>query len=119
MRGFALPASSKSCSDDVRHAELQRTVGGDARGDQVLDDFVLRVDRDRMAGQLGQRDAAALPFERQFETVVQRAFGLHPRAEARFVEQVHRALFEHAGADRRFDRVRLRASSTTDSMPRR
>ena len=88
---------------DIRDIELERGIGGHARGHQILDDFMLRIDGDRMAGEFGQRDASALAFERQLEAVMQRAFGLHPLAETGFVQQVHRALFEHARANRRFD----------------
>ncbi len=87
----------------LRHAETQCPAGSQARCDQILDDFVLRVDRDRMAGKSGQVDTAPLAFESQFKTVMQRPFGLHARADTCLGEQVHRALFEDAGADGGFD----------------
>ena len=89
---------------DLRNlGALLRAVGRYACGDQILDDFVLCVDGDRMAGEFGQRDAPALSFEGEFETVMHRAFDLHPCAESGFVKQVHGALFENAGTDGGFD----------------
>jgi hypothetical protein len=64
---------------------------------------VLGVDGDGLAGQLGEVDAVAAAVEGQLETVVQGAFGAHALADAGLVQDVHRALFEHAGADRGFD----------------
>ena len=37
--------------------------------------------------------------EAKLDAAVDQAFGMQPRADARPVQQVHRALFEHAGAD--------------------
>jgi hypothetical protein len=56
-----------------------------------------------VAGKAGQVDAPPLAFESQFETMMQRAFRLHPRAHAGFSEQIHRALLEHTCSDGRFD----------------
>jgi len=64
---------------------------------------VLRVDGDGFAREAREIDAAALAFEREFEAVMQRAFGLHALADTRFGQHVHRALLEHAGANGRFD----------------
>ena len=74
-----------------------------ARRDQILDDLMLRIDGDRAAGQRGQIDAVTLTVERQLDAVMQRAFGLHALAEAGRDQDVHRVLFQHAGADSRFD----------------
>ena len=39
------------------------------------------------------------PVEAQFDAVMNQPFAPHALAHARFVEQIHRALFEHARAD--------------------
>src|SRR3990170_7103273 len=55
---------------DVLYAEQQRAAGGQARGDQVLDHLVLRVDGDGAAGELGERDAVAASGEAQIDAFV-------------------------------------------------
>ncbi len=87
----------------LAHFEAQVAAGRHARGHQVDDDFVLRVDRDRVAGQFLQVDAVALAAEGQFEAVVQRPFAPHALADAGLVQDIHAALLEHAGADGRLD----------------
>jgi hypothetical protein len=47
-------------------------------------------------------DAMPAAVEAQFDSVMHQAFAPHPLAGARFVEQIHRALFQNPGADSRF-----------------
>jgi len=44
-------------------------------------------------------DAMARPLEQQFDAFVRQAFGLGARIDAGARQQIHRHLFEHAGAD--------------------
>ncbi len=70
-----------------------------ARLDQILHHFALAVDRDRPATrQLGHVDVVPLSSESEVEAVVAQAFAPEPRAHADLVQQIDRALFEHAGA---------------------
>ena len=87
----------------ILHAEQDLSAGGEARGDQVLDHLVLRVDGDRAAGELGERDAVAAAAEAQIDAFVHEALALHALAHAALRQQVDRALLEHAGADRGLD----------------
>ena len=64
---------------------------------------MLGVDGNGFAGQLVQVDAVALPVEGQLEAVMQRALAAHAFADAAVAQDVHGALLEHAGADRRLD----------------
>ena len=66
---------------------------------QVARDLGLAVDHHPLAGQRVQVDAVAAAVEAQVEAVVRQAFGVQPRADAGFVQQVHRHLLQHAGAD--------------------
>ena len=45
-----------------------------------------------------QRDPVALAAEAQLDALVDQPLGVHPRAEADLVHQVHRRLLEHARA---------------------
>src|SRR5262245_65933799 len=72
----------------------------DPRIDQVLDDLGLAVDRDGApAGQFMHIDAMATPAKTQFDAVVDEPLSPHPLADARFVEDVHRALLQQARPD--------------------
>src|SRR5215210_5308554 len=69
-------------------------------GDEVFHHLVLAVDRDRASpGELEQVDAVALPVEPQLDAVVDHPLPLHPVADARLVQQVDRALLQHARPD--------------------
>ena len=85
---------------DVVDLEPQRLAGRDARVDQILDDFVLSVDRDgAAAGQLRERNAMALAAERHVNPFVPQPFAREAVAEADLVHQIDGALLEHARAD--------------------
>jgi hypothetical protein len=94
-----------SCSETVRDAEQQFPAGGQPRGDQVLDDFVLCIEGDGAPGQRTQVDTVALAAESQFNAVMQCALAAHAFADAGIVEDIHRALLQHAGTNGRFDIV--------------
>src|ERR1700722_1085678 len=88
------------------------------RGDEVFNDFVLRIDRDGLAsGQIVKVDAVAAPVESQSDAVVGERFALEALADAGFDEQIDGALFEEASANSlldvfpaaRFDSARLDA----------
>src|SRR5437879_3250082 len=81
-------------------------AGSDARGDQILNDFMLRVNGDALtADKIGEIDAVAGAVEAEFNAVVRQAFVLQARADAGLNQQVHCALLEDAGADARLDVV--------------
>src|SRR5439155_23705803 len=89
---------------DLRDLEADLAAGVEPGPDEVLDDLVLSVDGDRLAaGQLAQRDPMGLPFEAEVDAVMDEALTPQPVADARLVQQIDRALLEHACPDRRFD----------------
>ena len=73
--------------------------------DQVLDHFLLAVDRDPSAGQAAEVDAVLLAGKAQLDAVVHETLADHPLAHAGRGEQVGRPLFEDAGADPALDVV--------------
>jgi hypothetical protein len=73
--------------------------------DQVLEDLMLRVNRDHPAvGQLLQIDAVIAVLIPYLEAVVDEAFALQPVTGADLGHQVDRALLEHACSNRGLDR---------------
>src|SRR6185437_15920412 len=83
----------------VTRLELERRSRCDPRGDEILHDFLLAIDRDRApARERGEVDAMALARETQLDPVVHEPFALQPLANAAFHEEVHRALLEDSGA---------------------
>jgi hypothetical protein len=83
---------------DVLDLEQQRLAGRAPRRDQVLHDLLLAVDHDRAADQLLEVDPVPLAVVAQLDPLVDRALAVHPLADARLAQGVHRALLEHAGA---------------------
>ncbi len=78
---------------------MQRQPVRQPRGDQVLDDLLLAVDRDRAAaGELGQRDPVPRAAEAQLDALVHEPLAVQPVGHAQLGEQIDRALLEHAGA---------------------
>ena len=73
--------------------------------DQVLDHFLLAVDRDPLAGQAAEIDAVLLPGEAQLDAVVREAFADHALAHAGRGEQIGRSLFQDAGSHPALDVV--------------
>ena len=85
---------------DRTDLETDLAAGGEPGRDQVSHDLVLAVDGDRApAAEAGEVDAMAAAGEAQLEPLVDQAFLLQARADACLLEQVGRALLEHAGAD--------------------
>ena len=84
----------------VAGLEHNLTSGCEPRRDQILDDFVLRVDCNRAAsGQPAQIDTMAAAAEAQLEAVMGQSDPLQPLADSRFNHQVDGALLEQAGAN--------------------
>jgi len=89
---------------DVLGLENDLPASGEARGDQILDDFVLSVNRDGLSAcQLAKIDTMSPSAEAQLNSVMDQAFPLHPLADASFNQQIDGALLEQAGADSLFD----------------
>ena len=85
---------------DVLHLKVQRSSCFEARLDQIVDDFVLPVDRDRAAAsQRGHVDAMPGAAEGEIDAVVPQSLAREARAHADLAHQIHRSLLEHTGAD--------------------
>ncbi len=79
--------------------EENLAAGGEPRIGQILDHFVLRIDRDRLAaGEFREIDAMGALAEAQIYAVVDEAFALEACADAGFFQQIHGALLEDTGA---------------------
>ena len=70
-----------------------------ARGDEILDHFVLRVQRHAFSRQLLQRNAASPAPKAKFDALVLLAELLHPAMDAELAHEIRRALLEHARAN--------------------
>src|SRR5699024_1732361 len=90
---------------DVGHSEVQATVLGDTGADEVLEDFVLRVEPHGSADEVGEVDAATPAVEAQWDSFVLGALGQDPGVETDRGELIHGALFEDPRADGAFDLV--------------
>ena len=89
---------------NVVRFEYDLTSGGQPRRDQILDDFVLSVNRDRAAArQPAQIDAMAAAGEAQLDAMMGQAEARETLTDAGLFEQVDGALLEQAGADALFD----------------
>jgi hypothetical protein len=65
---------------------------------------VLRIERDRAAAsELGQRNPMTLSVESKLDAAMHRSLAEHPLADAACTKEIDSALFQHAGAQRRFD----------------
>ena len=85
--------------DDLRAGSGQRAV-------QILCHLGLAINHHGLAaGQIDEIDRMPLAVEAQLHAAMNEALGMHSRADFCFVEQVHRALFEHAGANSALDIV--------------
>ena len=84
--------------------EKNRQIRFEARGDQILDHFLLRIDRDGLApGEVVEIDAMAFSVEAQLDPVMREAFALEALADSRFDQQIDGTLFEEARTDALFD----------------
>ena len=77
--------------------EVERARDRRPRFDQVVNDFVLPVDRDGLAaGQVSEINVMATPLKADVEPVMSEACASEPRPDTHRVEQIHRALLEYA-----------------------
>lgn len=91
---------------DLRRAEDDLAVVREPSSDQVLQHLVLRIDgHGSTTGERMQVDAVSGAVEANLEAVMVETFSLQPFANAGFDHQIDGALFQHAGADRRLDRI--------------
>ena len=89
---------------EIVHFKYDLPAGFKARLDQILHHFLLRIDRDGAAtGQLGQIDAVTTAAEAEPNAIVPQSLTPQTFADAGFDHQIHRALFQHAGAHAIFD----------------
>ena len=80
--------------------EFDRRAVRKPRGDQVLHDLLLAVDRDHLAGdQFGKMNVDQLAVaEADIDRLVDHALAAQPLVEPKLGHQVDRALLQHAGA---------------------
>src|SRR5262249_16361099 len=84
---------------DLGGFEKNRAIGGKAGGDQVLDDFVLRVDGDALArGEIPEVNAMAAAVEAELDAPVLEALTAQTIADAQFLHELDGVVFEEAGA---------------------
>src|SRR5262249_10510618 len=87
----------------VAHAEEDLAVRVEAPLDEVLDHFMLRIERHALAREPLEVDAVAAPVEAQLDPLVDRALARHALSGADALQEIRRALLEQARADRAFD----------------
>jgi len=80
------------------HFEQQRQAGRETHGHEVLDDFLLPVDRHRLAGERIEIDAVCAATEHQLDTVVADRLARQPRPGADRFDDRGSLVFQHAGA---------------------
>jgi len=101
-------------------ADLEEDLptGGQARGDQIPQELVLRVKDDAAsAGQRREIDAVGPAAEAQADAAVHRALAHHAVANARGRQEIHRPCSRTAARTVASMSARLRHSRTTESMP--
>ena len=86
-----------------RHAEAQVLATGEPRGDEILQDFVLRVQPHTAADEVGEVDAVSAAGEAELDAVVAVSQGAGAAERAERVEHLDGALFEDACPDRGLD----------------
>ena len=101
---------------DVLGVEEDPAAGGAPRRDQVADDLVLAVDRDRpAAGEVREIEPVPLAAEREVEALVPESLGGEPAAQPGLAQQIDRRLLEDAGAHA-LDHVLLAADLDGDRL---
>ena len=103
---------------DVGDLEVQRAAIAQAGGDQILDDLLLAVDRDRAAGQLGHVDVLRATGLAQVDAAVLEALAREPLADTELGQQLDGVLLEQAGAHALLD-VRARTALEHDRLDAR
>ena len=71
----------------VGRLEDDRVAGGKAGGDEVLDDLLLPVHRDRLADELVEVEPVAVAFEGQLDAAVGEALAVEPVGDAEVAQQ--------------------------------
>ena len=124
MLGTAMPiADPRLPGLEIVHAdalgvEHDLPTGAQACGDQVLHHLVLAVDHHVLADEIGKIDAMVRAAEPHDHARVQHAFPPHALADTGIVQQLLRAVFQHAGADAVLDIRRGNAPpARSNSMP--
>ena len=84
---------------DVRDVELDRPAPLKQRGDHVLDNLLLGVDRDVAPRQLGDRDVQRPPPAAQVDAVVLEPLLREPLTNAKLVHEIDRVLLQQARPD--------------------
>ena len=87
----------------VRGLEHDRVSGGEAGSDEVLDDLLLAIDRDRVADELVEVEAVPATLEGQLDAPVGQALAVESFGDAELAEEGDAGVFEHAGADTMLD----------------
>jgi hypothetical protein len=89
---------------DVSRFKEDGAVGGKPGSNEILDDFVLRVDGDALAsGEVAEVNAMAAAVEAKLDAAVFESLAAKAFADAEFVHELHCVVFEQAGADALFD----------------
>ena len=83
---------------DIGNLEVQFAVACKQRGDQVLDDLLLPVDRHVATGQLGNLDVLRAARAPEVDAVVDQPFAVQPRGDVEVTQQVDRVLLEQPRA---------------------
>src|SRR5271170_1063436 len=84
---------------DVRDFKQNLRSSFEPRSDQILDDFLLRIDRNPPSRELFEVDSMTGPTKAQFHSIVNQAFPVHALAHSHFSEQFDGALLENSGAN--------------------
>lgn len=91
--------SIKTMNADVYCFKNDLSIGKEPSLDKVLDDLVLTIHGDRLAGQFLHVDAVAFAGKAQLDAMMKHPFAAHALAYAGLVEQVHSSLLKYARAD--------------------
>ena len=100
-----LEADARRLALEIVDADLTRLENNlpavmQTRLNEILHHLVLRVNGDRApSGQLVHVDAVTHPIKTQLDAVMDQPLAAHALSHSRRVQQIHRALFEHTGAD--------------------
>jgi uncharacterized protein (DUF3820 family) len=88
---------------DILDGEKDVSPLGEVCGNQVLQDFMLWVERDGTpVGQFGERNAMTLSIKAEFDPMMHSSFTPHAFSKTHFRQQIDRPLLEHTRANRRF-----------------
>jgi hypothetical protein len=72
------------------------------RCNQIFDDFLLGIDRNRASCQLFEIDAMTASVEADFHAIMDQPFPLHSVAHTHFGQQIHGAVLQDSGSDALF-----------------